>query len=845
MSRKLARTLYILVLIFSQPIYSQQQAWNWYFGDHAGISFSSGTPTAVVNSSMLAGEGCSSISDSTGNLLFYTDGISVYDAHHTLMPNGGGLTGGASSSQSAIIVKKPGSPKLYYIFTIDENFNNGLKGFRYSIVDMTLNGGLGDIGTGNKNVLIRDGVMERLTVAKHRNTSDFWVLITDFTDDKLLAYKLTCAGLETTPVKSDVGILYAGNWRSTFGYMKVSRQNDRIAMAGWDKQSFLVMDFNNATGAASNRIDITNPKIDNYTYGVEFSPNGKLLYGTTADGPRGLILNNLAMDTFRLFQFDLTSANATTIGNSCTILASHRSLAYMNYSFYFGALQVAPDGKIYSANPADTYLGVVQAPDVPGTNCNYVINGVDLKGRISGMGLPNMLADYALPKYDTVIKNTCTNGYAVLCDGTRITKNGVYICHVATPTACDSIIVTKVIVNRVDTTRLSAAVCAKQLPYIWQTGPITQAGQYFIRKNNSLGCDSVVVLNFSILPTTSSVIDTIICDGQSYLGHTNAGTYVDVFTGANGCDSTRTLHLFIKYPSTSETYKIICAGSSFWGYNKSGDYRDVLVAANGCDSIRMLHLTVQPAPIANAGPDITICVGQVADLQGSGGSTYSWRPVTYLNNATIANPRATPDTSITYTLTVTDGNGCTSQNNDKMTVRVVRPSIYIGSDTMITANEPLYLHAVDVNNNQFTKFKWSPATGLDDRNSKDPIAVLPPGVYSYTLTARTDKDCSATDDIKVTVFNTIDIYVPTGFSPNGDGKNDVLRPVLAGIKELKVFKVFDRWGAMIFHTNKPGEGWNGSRNGQQLVSGTYVWYAEGVDVLDRPIQRKGVTVLMR
>ncbi len=842
MSRRLAYILfYILVLILSQPVYSQQQAWNWFFGDHAAISFSSGAPVALLNSSMLAGEGCSSISDSSGNLLFYTDGISVYDAHHTLMPNGAGLKGAPSSSQSALIVKKPGSKNLFYIFTIDENFNNGANGFQYSIVDMTLNGGLGDVDPGNKNVQIRGGTMERLAIAKHSNTSDFWILITDFTNDELLAYKLTCAGLQTTPVQSNVGTLYAGNWRSTFGYMKVSRQNNRIAMAGWEKQSFLLMDFNNATGVAANRIDITNSKIDNYTYGVEFSPNGKLLYGTTADGPRGLILNNLTMDTFRLFQFDLTSGNAATIGNSCTTLASHRSVSSQNYSFYFGALQLGHDGKIYSANATDTYLGVVHLPDVPGTNCNYVLNGVDLKGRVSGLGLPNIPADYVQPKYDTVIKNTCVNGYAVLNDGTRITKNGVYITHATTSTACDSIIVTKVIVNRIDTTRLHAAVCANQLPYVWETYPLTQPGQYFVRKNNSLGCDSVVVMNFTILPTASAVVDTTICDGQSYFGHTSAGTYVDVFKAANGCDSTRTLHLTIKYPSTSETGKTICEGYSFWGHSKTGDYRDVLVAANGCDSFRILHLTVLPAPIANAGPDLTICYGQGADLQGSGGTTYSWSPITYLNDPTIANPRCTPDNSITYTVAVTDANGCTSLNNDNMMVRVVKASVSVGSDTMITANEPLDLHAIDVNNNQFTKFKWSPATGLNDPNSKDPIAILGPGVYSYTLTARTDKDCSASDEIKVTVFNTIDIYVPTGFTPNGDGRNDVLKPVLAGIKELKVFEVFDRWGKMIFKTSKAGEGWNG----QQQVSGTYVWYAEGIDILNRPVKRKGVTVLMR
>ena len=130
---------------------SQGEYNNWYFGNHAGVTFNSGSPVAVTNGALETTEGCSTISDATGNLLFHTDGMEVFDRNHNLMPNGAGLLGHSSSTQSGVIVPQPNSSNIYYVFTVDELQSNSSAPLCYSIVDMTLNGGMGDVTT-SKNI---------------------------------------------------------------------------------------------------------------------------------------------------------------------------------------------------------------------------------------------------------------------------------------------------------------------------------------------------------------------------------------------------------------------------------------------------------------------------------------------------------------------------------------------------------------------------------------------------------------------------------------------------------------------------------------------------------------------
>ena len=165
------RIIFFFVLL-SQLLFSQGEANIWYFGENAGLDFNSGNPVALTNGQLNTIEGCATISNSVGQLLFYTDGITIYNSNHQVMLNGAGLYGDTSSTQSATIVKKPGSATLYYVFTIDEEVNPN--GFCYSIVDMSLDGGNGAV-TSTKNILVYTPTCEKLAVVKHANNTDFWI----------------------------------------------------------------------------------------------------------------------------------------------------------------------------------------------------------------------------------------------------------------------------------------------------------------------------------------------------------------------------------------------------------------------------------------------------------------------------------------------------------------------------------------------------------------------------------------------------------------------------------------------------------------------------------------------
>ena len=184
------------LLLFAQKEYN-----NWYFGDSIGISFNSGSPVSIVNSAMSQFEGCATISDSSGNLLFYTDGCTVYNRNHQIMHNGTGLLGNSSSTQSALIIKKPLCKRFYYIFTVPVGALPD--GANYSIVDMQGDSGLGAITM--KNQYLISPVTEKLTAIRHANGVDVWVIVHGVENNTFYSYLITKNGVQNQPVESNIG----------------------------------------------------------------------------------------------------------------------------------------------------------------------------------------------------------------------------------------------------------------------------------------------------------------------------------------------------------------------------------------------------------------------------------------------------------------------------------------------------------------------------------------------------------------------------------------------------------------------------------------------------------------
>ncbi len=274
---------------------------------------------------------------------------------------------------------------------------------------------------------------------------------------------------------------------------------------------------------------------------------------------------------------------------------------------------------------------------------------------------------------------------------------------------------------------------------------------------------------------------------------------------------------------------------------------------NGCDGdIRSGLVYVIPLPVANAGPDAFVCFGNTIRLSGSGGAFYEWKPATYLSNARIANPViiSAPPGRLTYFLNVTNANGCKSLKNDTVVITILPPvKVFAGNDTSIAINQPLQLNAADVNSSGFVNYLWTPSVGLNNNGIKNPVtlfnSVIGNNGITYKVTASTINGCQATDDINVKVFVQADIYVPNAFTPNNDGVNDIFKPILVGIKELKYFAVYNRYGEQVYKTSLQGRGWDGMVKGQMQNTGGFIWVAEAVDYMGNVLKRKGSVVLIK
>ncbi len=360
----------ILSCIFFTISNAQPSSWNWYFGNNSAVNFSTGSPVAVAGCAMNTNEGSASISDASGNLLFYTDGITVWDKNNNPMPSGNGvLFGDPSSTQSGVIVPKPSSTTQYYLFTAGAQ---GGAGMYYNIVDMTLNGGLGDVTNINTPMPVIGLGAEKITAVRHANGLDYWIIEHELSDNSFYVYLLCATGLQA-PIVQNIGVAYINNslfWAEAIGYLKASPNGAKIALAiHHDIDIAQLFDFNNATGAISNAITIPYNNGDG-PYGVSFSPNNQVLYISTEV-------------TGTIFQYDISSNNQATINASQYVVAASNADSYM-------ALQLASNGKIYSTQSGTSNLAAINNPNVLGAGCNFVTGVVTLTGTCA-LGLPNFV----------------------------------------------------------------------------------------------------------------------------------------------------------------------------------------------------------------------------------------------------------------------------------------------------------------------------------------------------------------------------------------------------------------------------------------------------------------------
>ncbi|MCC6413978.1 MAG: PKD domain-containing protein, partial [Saprospiraceae bacterium] len=347
----------------------------WYFGKETGLDFSQDPPLVLTDGQNWGTEGSAVASDAFGQLLFYTDGQRVFARDHNTMPNGSNLSGAESTTQ-ALIVPHPGNKAQFYVFTAECVECLGTSGLSYSLVDMSLDVGMGDVVSGQKNIALTpfSDRNEQMTGVRHCNGEDYWVVNHSGMSNKYYAWLIDANGLNTTPVVSTLGVQqdYSNGYGDNTGQMKFSPDGTRIARALTSTNGIELCDFDPQTGAISNARQLETPD-STRVYGIEFSPDGRLLYVT------GKIVNE------RLLQYNLSTGERTVIFE-------------FPPNLHPGSLQLAPDGKIYMSiilnmlyNPV---LSVIHQPNVAGLGCQLVNQGVSLAGTPGGNnGLPNFVCD--------------------------------------------------------------------------------------------------------------------------------------------------------------------------------------------------------------------------------------------------------------------------------------------------------------------------------------------------------------------------------------------------------------------------------------------------------------------
>jgi gliding motility-associated-like protein len=817
----------VLIFLFLVGNINAQQYDIVYFGDKAGLNFSTNPPAVLTNSQMIAPEGCSTISDGNGNLLFYTNGQTVWNKNHTIMSNGTGLSGGASSMET-LILPKPGSTTLYYIFTVDEVGGSG--GLRYSLVDMTLAGGNGGVVASSKNVLIRTPTTEKITAIK-RCDGNFWVLSHGWNSNAFYADLLDASGFSST-VTSNVGTVHQngtgpnGNGVNAVGRMVFSEQGDRIGLAIRNMNVFEVYDFDKNTGVVSNPIALSSPSY-NTAYGVAFSPDGSKLYGTV-------------IASASLYQFDLQAGSQAQIATSSTLVGTFSNLA--------GGVFLGKDGKLYISNMIGQLngklnMGVVDFPNNPAAICGFSASGINLGGKKCLVGVPN---------------------FPVIFNG-----GGLFI----TPPARNQTIC------KGDTLLLSPTGTNPAIQYQWTGG--VQANtkdisvfpsvstDYYLESSDGT-CSQFDTVTVEVIagdhlfpPDTSSCqpvtlvlpgsYQNIFWNGQaggsSYLIDSSEVVVVSATHAQSGCAIQDTIDVLIDhYPNITLPFRFqtICLGDSVtivpsggnsgtqysWSGGASASTASLTVSptsttdyylesSNGnCSVFDTVSIEVVNIQIDLLPPDTTSCEAVVLTID----NTYQnirW------NGIVSSNSFIADSTQQIWVEAVDPGSGCVIRDTIHVQLQFnlpdsLTPKIYFEEPTCA---EGLVHLSIGNGNNRFTYY-WDFGNGIQGEGAEQIAIYASSGVYLVQLYA-IDSVCNITLKDSVYIHSDGEAkgpFVPNVFTPNGDGKNEKFFIGGTPCGYGSSMRIYSRWGELLFSTDRPFEVfWDGQYRGEPVPEGVYYY----------------------
>ena len=385
-------------LLFPDFIFSQGEWNNWCFGQHAGLNFNSGSPVPLTTVSPLLNSEFSTItvSDSLGNLLFYAEnnawyqGEYVYNRNNNWTPNGNLCNNNYHDNpQPLFAVQSLTDDSTYYIFSVIDAYppTTSPKGLVYSIFNLRLDGGLGDIVPGQKSVPINSGIHVRsvLNGTRHHNNKDAWIIVHNLThSNSYLSYLVNSFGIDTIPVVSPSLISLMDSINEILNTIKISPDGTKLICLGDTDAEFC--NFNSSTGVITHlfKLKCPDPKGDWYEEeDAEFSIDNKYLYITEG-------ANN--GDSSMLYQFDATKTDSLGFDQSKILIKTE----YSSYGHHFSRLQRGPDNKIYCSTEVQIdSISVINNPSLHGLACNFQRNAFCLlPGNLAWMGFPQFLQRY-------------------------------------------------------------------------------------------------------------------------------------------------------------------------------------------------------------------------------------------------------------------------------------------------------------------------------------------------------------------------------------------------------------------------------------------------------------------
>lgn len=866
----LLRFVLILALLpFSYVSLAQGENNFWTFGYNAAINFNGPNPVPAT-SQLMSYEGCASICTPGGNLLFYSNGNSVWDRNHNVMPNGndilsnqGPFGGIGSSTQGVAIVPFINDTNKYYVFVLESLetglYTGGTK-LRYNVIDMTLNGGLGDVVAGQKNIMLDTIGSERMIVAKGAGCYSWLLLQKGFTN-QFVAWKIEPSGIHPNKVVSTAGI---GFTNANSGELKISPDFSKIVHYHMPNNRLELLSFDRATGVVSNPVVIDTATVDTagyLLYGIEFSPDNTKLY--TGTNGRGLRQYNLSL-----------LPNGIAVQQSKQVIAASGS--------YVG-MRMGPNKKIYISRFSFNQVACINNPNGAGMACNLAPVALVTPNLLWGLGntVVKNSKDTVHMKKDTAICFTAPFTYTALPDyytytwsngntGQSTTFNSPGTRTLIATDGCnilyDTIVVTGISIDTTlfvhqDTLCFNSGLTAPLTApagyqdYSWNNGAttaqisITAAGTYISTAVSScvVRVDTFHIINQALsIQTYQTTTAACFIGGNSISLTAPAGyTHYDWNNGSQNAQimastpgiyyvkstdsctirvDTFILNAIAPDTSSQTIDTTICfqqqvllnARPGYDGYlwHNGGTQQNQWVNTatpayvNGYNlsQCRVMTDTFFFSNIdfeVNLGNDTLLCAGDSLLLEpGSPDSLlYTWSNLSGDPELWVRQPGI-------FWLKVSKGS---CSKTDTIHVQERPFSVDLGADTRLCKGERHTLYA----NIAGSSYQWN--TG----STAPAIEVDSSGLYKVEVR---DGNCYTSDSIYISFVDCTNcLILPNAFSPNGDGRNDAfLVQPRCPVANYQI-KIYDRWGRNIFSANNLNTHWDGYINGRAADVGVYYY----------------------